>query len=188
MPPRWPGCAPSPSGAGGARWTTGWGFRLAQPEHLYHRGELHNLVVSRGTLTDEERYKINEHIVETIRMLEALPFPRHLRAVPEIAGGHHERMDGRGYPRGLRGADMSPLARMMAIADVFEALTADDRPYKLGKSLSEALHIMRRMVAEQHLDAELFALFLRSGACLSYARQFMRPELVDVADPGVYLS
>ncbi|MDR7335949.1 HD domain-containing phosphohydrolase [Roseateles asaccharophilus] len=165
-----------------------WGFKLRQPEHQYHRGELHNLSVSRGTLSDEERYKINDHIVQTIKMLEALPFPSHLKTVPEIAGGHHERMDGKGYPRGLTGATMSPQARMMAIADVFEALTADDRPYKPGKRLSEALAIMRRMVAEQHLDAELFALFLRSGVCLAYARQFMTRDMVDVADVGAYLS
>ncbi|HEY0954522.1 MAG TPA: HD domain-containing phosphohydrolase, partial [Roseateles sp.] len=165
-----------------------WGFKLRQPEHLYHRGELYNLSISRGTLNDEERYKINEHIVQTIKMLEALPFPSHLKNVPEIAGGHHERMDGKGYPRGLAGAGMSPQARMMAIADVFEALTADDRPYKPGKRLSEALTIMRRMVAEGHLDAELFALFLSSGVCLVYARQFMLPDMVDVADVGAYLS
>ncbi len=164
-----------------------WGFRLAQPEHLYNRGELHNLVVSRGTLTDEERYKINEHIVQTLKMLSELPFPHHLRQVPEIAGGHHERMDGKGYPRGLTGAQMSPQARMMAIADVFEALTADDRPYKPGKSLSEALLILSRMAGEQHLDAELFELFLRSGACMAYARRFLRPEKIDVDDVSAYL-
>ena len=150
-----------------------WGFRMAQPEHLYNRGELHNLVVSRGTLTDEERYKINEHIVQTLKMLAELPFPKHLREVPEIAGGHHERMDGKGYPRGLTGEHMSPQARMMAIADVFEALTADDRPYKPGKPLSEALRILSRMARDGHLDAELFELFLRSGACMDYARRFM---------------
>ncbi|MEO6278243.1 HD domain-containing phosphohydrolase [Roseateles sp.] len=165
-----------------------WGFRMSQPEHLYHRGELHNLAVSRGTLTDEERSKINDHIVQTLKMLHELPFPRHLRAVPEIAGGHHERMDGKGYPRGLTREQMSPQARMMAIADVFEALTADDRPYKPGKPLSEALAILARMVREQHLDAELFELFLRSGACMAYARRFMPAELVDVADVTVYLS
>ena len=161
---------------------------MAQPEHLYHRGELHNLAVSRGTLTDEERYKINDHIVQTLKMLAELPFPRHLRAVPEIAGSHHERMDGKGYPRRLTGAQMSPQARMMAIADVFEALTADDRPYKPGKPLSEALAILSRMAREQHLDAELFELFLRSGACMAYARRFMPAELIDVKDVGAYLS
>jgi HD-GYP domain-containing protein (c-di-GMP phosphodiesterase class II) len=165
-----------------------WGFQMAQPAHLYHRGELHNLTVSRGTLTDEERYKINEHIVQTIMMLDELPFPKHLREVPEIAGGHHERMDGRGYPRGLTGEQMSPQARMMAIADVFEALTADDRPYKAGKPLSEALGILSRMAREQHLDAELFELFLRSGTCRRYAERFMPAELIDVTDCEAYLA
>jgi HD-GYP domain-containing protein (c-di-GMP phosphodiesterase class II) len=165
-----------------------WGVRMAQPEHLYHRGELHNLTVSRGTLTDEERYKINEHIVQTLKMLAELPFPKHLSKVPEIAGGHHERVDGKGYPRGLTREQMSPQARMMAIADVFEALTADDRPYKPGKPLSEALGILGRMAREGHLDAELFDLFLRSGACMAYARRFMPAELIDVEDVGAYLS
>lgn len=164
-----------------------WGFRVTQPEHLYNRGELHNLTVSRGTLTEEERYKINEHIVQTLKMLAELPFPRHLREVPEIAGGHHERMDGQGYPRGLTGEQMSPQARMMAIADVFEALTADDRPYKPGKPLSEALAILQRMAREGHLDAELYELFLRSGTCLAYARRFMPAELIDVEDVTTYL-
>lgn len=165
-----------------------WGIRLPQPEHLYHRGELHNLLVSRGTLSDEERYKINEHIVQTLKMLSELPFPRHLRQVPEIAAGHHERMDGRGYPRGLTGEQMSVQARMMAIADVFEALTADDRPYKPGKPLSEALTILQRMAAEGHLDPDLHALFLRSGACLAYARRFMPAAQIDVQDVTAYLS
>jgi len=165
-----------------------WGFRLKQPEHLYNRGELHNLAVSRGTLTDEERYKINEHIVQTIRMLQELPFPKPLRDVPEIAGGHHERMDGKGYPRGLSGAQMSAQARMMAIADVFEALTADDRPYKPGKRLSEALGIMQRMAREGHLDTELFELFLRSGVCRDYAERFMPPGQIDVTALDAYLA
>ncbi len=164
-----------------------WGFKLSQPEHLYHRGELHNLAISRGTLTEEERYKINDHIVQTLKMLQELPFPKHLREVPEIAGGHHERMDGKGYPRGLTGEQMSPQARMMAIADVFEALTADDRPYKPGKRLSEALTIMRRMVGEGHLDPALFELFLSSGVCRAYAERFMQPPMIDVVDLTAYL-
>jgi HD-GYP domain-containing protein (c-di-GMP phosphodiesterase class II) len=163
-----------------------WGFKLRQPEHLYHRGELHNLAVSRGTLTDEERYKINDHIVQTLKMLHELPFPKHLRDVPEMAGGHHERMDGKGYPRGLTGEQMSPQARMMAIADVFEALTADDRPYKPGKRLSEALAIMKRMAGEGHLDPVLFDLFLTSGVCLAYARRFMPPGQIDVEEADVH--
>ena len=163
-----------------------WGFRMRQPELLYHRGELHNLAVARGTLTDEERYKINDHIVQTIKMLHELPFPKHLRDVPEIAGGHHERMDGKGYPRGLLGAQMSPQARMMAIADVFEALTADDRPYKPGKPLSESLTLMQRMARDGHLDRELYDLFLTSGVCQAYAERFMQPALRDVPDVAAY--
>ncbi len=156
-----------------------WGFRMDVPELLYNRGELHNLSISRGTLTTEERYKINEHMVQTIIMLNELPFPRHLRAVPEIAGGHHEKMDGTGYPKRLGREQMSPLARMMAIADIFEALTAADRPYKPGKTLSDALSIMARMCQDQHIDHELFELFLRSGVHLEYAQRFMQAEQID---------
>jgi hypothetical protein len=165
-----------------------WGFRMRVPELLYNRGEIYNLSVRRGTLTDEERYKINEHIIQTLMMLAQLPFPKHLRQVPEIAGGHHEKMDGSGYPRGLRRDEMSPLARMMAIADIFEALTAIDRPYKTGKTLSAALAIMSRMQREQHIDGELFALFLRAGVHLEYARRFMQPEQIDRVDIDALLA
>jgi hypothetical protein len=113
--------------------------------------------------SEEERYKINEHIVQTLIMLSQLPFPKHLRKVPEIAAGHHEKMDGTGYPRKLTRDEMSPLARMMAIADIFEALTAVDRPYKKGKTLSEAIKIMSFMKKDKHIDPDLFDLFLRSG-------------------------
>ena len=119
-----------------------WGFRVDVPRHLYNRGELYNLSISRGTLTPEERFKINEHMIQTIIMLDKLPFPRHLSQVPEIAGGHHEKMDGTGYPKRLTREVMSLPARMMAIADIFEALTAADRPYKSGKKLSETIRIM----------------------------------------------
>ncbi len=156
-----------------------WGFRMPVPTLLYNRGELYNLAVARGTLSEEERYKINQHIVQTLVMLSDLPFPKHLREVPEIAGGHHEKMDGSGYPRRLRGEEMSRQARMLAIADIFEALTAVDRPYKKGKTLSEALTIMSRMQQEQHIDPDLFALFLRSGVYLEYARRFMQPQQID---------
>ena len=164
------------------------GIRMTVPELRYNQGELYNLAVARGTLSAEERYKINEHIVQTLAMLDRLPFPKHLRQVPEIAGGHHEKMDGTGYPRRLRRDEMSPLARMMAIADIFEALTAVDRPYKKGKMLSEAIAIMARMRDDQHIDAELFDLFLRAGVYLDYARQFMRPEQIDAVDVGAYLA
>lgn len=164
-----------------------WGFRMDVPELLYNRGELHNLSISRGTLTAEERYKINEHMVQTIIMLNELPFPRHLRAVPEIAGGHHEKMDGTGYPKRLDRDQLSPLARMMAIADIFEALTAADRPYKPGKKLSEALSIMARMRQDQHIDPELFELFLRSGVYREYAQRFMLADQIDDVSIEAYL-
>jgi HD-GYP domain-containing protein (c-di-GMP phosphodiesterase class II) len=150
-----------------------WGFRMQVPELLYDRGEVKNLSIQRGTLTDEERYKINEHIVLTIKMLEAMPFPRHLMSVPEIAGGHHERTDSRGYPRAIPASSMSIPARMMAIADVFEALTATDRPYKPGKSVDESLDIMHKMACGGHLDVELFELFAQSDIPARYAAQFL---------------
>jgi HD-GYP domain-containing protein (c-di-GMP phosphodiesterase class II) len=159
-----------------------WGFRLKVPEHQYNRGELYNLAIARGTLTEEDRYVINHHIVQTIVMLSQLPFPKHLRNVPEIAGGHHEKMDGTGYPKGLRAGDMSPVARMMAIADIFEALTAADRPYKKAKKLSEALRIMGFMKRDRHVDPELFDLFLTSGVYRRYAERFLRPEQLDEVD------
>ena len=121
-------------------------------------------------------------------MLNQLPFPKHLRQVPEIAAGHHEKMDGSGYPRKLHKAEMSPLARMMAIADIFEALTAVDRPYKQGKTLSESIRIMSFMKKDQHIDPELFELFLKSGVYLEYARQFMKAEQIDHVDIAAYLD
>jgi HD-GYP domain-containing protein (c-di-GMP phosphodiesterase class II)/HAMP domain-containing protein len=165
-----------------------WGFKVKVPEYMYNRGELYNLCVARGTLSEEERFKINEHIIQTVIMLEKLPFPRHLRKVPEIAGGHHEKMDGNGYPKRLTREEMSWPARMMAIADIFEALTAVDRPYKKGKTLSEAIKIMGFMKKDQHIDPELFALFLRSGVYREYAERYMPKELVDEVDVQPYLA
>ena len=163
-----------------------WGFKVEVPEKLYDRGEIHNLSIGRGTLTTEDRYKINEHMVETIRMLSRLPLPRHLSQVVEIAGGHHEKMDGTGYPRRLRREQMSLPARMMAIADIFEALTAADRPYKKAKPLSESLAIMARMRDEAHIDPDIFDLFLSAGVYKAYAERFLRPEQIDAVDPGRY--
>ena len=165
-----------------------WGFRLDVPEHKFNRGELYNLAIARGTLTNEERYAINDHIVQTITMLSELPFPRHLRRVPEIAGGHHEKMDGTGYPKRLSRGEMSMPARMMAIADIFEALTAADRPYKSGKKLSEAIKIMSFMKKDQHIDPDLFELFLRTGVYREYAAKFMAPGQIDEVDVSAYLK
>jgi HD-GYP domain-containing protein (c-di-GMP phosphodiesterase class II) len=165
-----------------------WGFKRNTPKALYDRGELHNLQVGRGTLSEEERFKIEDHIVQTQIMLSRLPFPKELRQVPEIAGNHHEKMDGTGYPRQLRREQMSPLARMLAIADVFEALTAADRPYRRAKSLSEAVHIMSIARAQQHIDPELFDLFLTSGVYRRYAELYMQPEQIDEVDISQYLG
>ena len=159
-----------------------WGFNMVLPEDSFNQGEIYNLSISRGTLTNEERFKINEHIVQTIIMLDALPLPDYLKAVPAIAGNHHERLDGKGYPRGLSKSDLSIAERIMAVADVFEALTAEDRPYKNGKTLSQSLNIMRSMVDEQHLDEDVFQLFLTSGVCMAYAHQFLNPDQIDIHD------
>lgn len=165
-----------------------WGFKLDVPQHKFNRGELHNLSITRGTLTTEERYIINHHIVQTILMLDRLPFPKHLQSVTEIAGGHHEKMDGTGYPKRLTREQMSLPARMMAIADIFEALTAVDRPYKKGKTLSEALNIMVGMCKGAHIDPQLFALFIRSGIHRRYAERFMQPEQIDEVDEQAILE
>jgi hypothetical protein len=162
------------------------GFNMRAPQHKYNRGELHNLRVARGTLSDEERYIINHHIVQTIIMLSELPFPKHLRDVPDIAGGHHERMDGNGYPRGLKREQMSATARMMAIADIFEALTACDRPYKKAKTVSESLRILQKMKQEQHVDPELYELFIDAGVWRAYAERFLQREQMDVVDASAY--
>ena len=165
-----------------------WGFKLDVPQYKFNRGELHNLSIARGTLTAEERYIINHHIVQTILMLDRLPFPKHLQNVTEIAGGHHEKMDGSGYPKRLTREQMSLPARMMAIADIFEALTAVDRPYKKGKTLSEALNIMVGMCKGAHIDPQLFALFIRAGIYRRYAERFMQAEQIDQVDEQMLLE
>lgn len=165
-----------------------YGFKMDIPEHLYNHGELYNLAIRKGTLTDEERFKINEHITQTIIMLNKLPFPDYLVQVPEFAGAHHETMIGTGYPKRLGKEDMSIPARIMAIADIFEALTAADRPYKKAKTLSEALRIMSFMRNDQHIDAELFDLFLENGVYLQYAEKFLAPGQLDEVDIQDYLQ
>lgn len=144
--------------------------------------EVENLTIRAGTLNQAERDVINYHIVATIKMLETLPWPRHLKNVPEYAGGHHERMDGKGYPRGLTREQMSLQARMMGIADIFEALTAVDRPYKNGMTLSQALAIMCKMRNNGHIDPDLFEVFVREGVYLRYGQEFLDPAQVDTVD------
>ena len=153
--------------------------------------EVENLTIRAGTLTAAEREIINHHIDVTIRMLESLPWPSHLKNVAEYAGGHHERMDGKGYPRGLTRDQMSVQARVMGIADIFEALTAKDRPYKKGKTLTESLTILGKFKLGGHIDPDLFDVFIREKVYLDYARQFLAPEQIDEVDlsriPGVDL-
>jgi HD-GYP domain-containing protein (c-di-GMP phosphodiesterase class II) len=144
--------------------------------------EVENLTIIAGTLNAKERSIINNHIVLTIRMLESLPWPRHLVNVPEYAGGHHERMDGKGYPRGLRGDQMSVQARLMAIADIFEALTSRDRPYKVGKTLTESLEILGKFSLGGHVDPDIFDIFVRSKVYFEYALRFMDAAQIDDVD------
>jgi HD-GYP domain-containing protein (c-di-GMP phosphodiesterase class II) len=144
--------------------------------------EVKNLTIERGTLTPEERMVINNHIVVTINMLESLSYPKDLRRVPEYAGGHHERMDGKGYPKGLTREQMSIPARMMGVADIFEALTSKDRPYKKAKTLSETLTILGKMRLDNHIDPDVFDLFIREKIYLKYAEKFLEPAQIDEID------
>jgi HD-GYP domain-containing protein (c-di-GMP phosphodiesterase class II) len=160
------------------RWTDSAGYEA----NFLTEDEVKNLTIRSGTLTAEERQVINHHIVATIRMLESLPWPRHLKNVPEYAGGHHERMDGKGYPKGLTREQMSIQARVMGIADIFEALTAKDRPYKRGKTLSESLEILGRFKQSGHIDSDLFDVFVRKKVYQRYAEAFLDREQIDVVD------
>ncbi|CAM3905674.1 Virulence sensor protein BvgS precursor [Vibrio aerogenes CECT 7868] len=163
-------------------------IRMAVPEYQANLGEIYNLCIRKGTLTTEDRFRINEHIIATIHMLEALPLPEELARIPEIAGGHHEKLDGTGYPKRLSAGELSTEARILAIADVFEALTASDRPYKEMKTLSQALEIMTQMVQDHHLDAELFKLFLSGRVYAEYAARFLDESQIDDVDIYQYLG
>ena len=169
-----------------------WRDSEGKTSNFLSEEEVENLTIRAGTLTAGERGIINRHIDITIKMLESLPWPRHLKNVPEYAGGHHERMDGKGYPRGLTREQMSVQARVMGIADIFEALTAKDRPYKKGKTLTESLTILGKLKLNGHIDPDLFDVFIREEVYLEYAQQFLAPEQIDNVDlskiPGVNLS
>ena len=159
-----------------------FGINMTIPKHLYNLGEIYNLSVSRGTLTAEDRFKINEHMISTIKMLESLPFPKELKNVPRYASTHHETMKGSGYPRKLPGDQLSIPERLLAIADIFEALTASDRPYKKAKPVSEAIEIMYKMVLDKHIDKDCFELFVRDKVYLRYAQAFLPPDQLDDVD------
>lgn len=159
-----------------------YGFDMVLPRHQQNMGEVYNLSIRRGTLTEEDRFKINDHIVQTYIMLKGLPWPQQMARVPEIAATHHERMDGKGYPRKLPGEQLTLVDRVMVLADIFEALTAPDRPYKLPNTLNDSLHIMAGMCRNQHLDTELFRYFLHSGLWQTFAQRFMNPSQIDNVD------
>ena len=150
--------------------------------------EVKNLNIPKGTLLPEEREIINDHIVITIEMLEQLPYPKQLKNVPEFAGGHHEKLDGTGYPKGLKGNEMSTQAKIMAIADIYEALTAADRPYKDGKKLSQAMRIMGYMKNDYHIDEELFEIFVKSGVYKKYADKYISDTQIDKVDEDAVLD
>ncbi|EKD97893.1 MAG: hypothetical protein ACD_23C00686G0002 [uncultured bacterium] len=156
-----------------------WRNTDGQQTSFLSADEIDNLCIRKGTLTAAERDTINYHIVATNKMLEKLPWPKHLQNVPEYAGGHHERMDGKGYPKGLTREQMSVQARIMGIADIFEALTASDRPYKHGMKLSQAISIMVKMKEDGHIDADLFDVFIQQGVYLRYAHEFVDPMQID---------
>lgn len=165
-----------------------WGFKVKVPEHLYNHGEIYNLSIGRGTLTEEERFKINEHVMQSLMMLEQLPLPKSMKRIPEYAGTHHETLTGSGYPRRLGAAELSVPMRIMAIADVFEALTASDRPYKKAKTLSESVDILASFKKQQHIDPDLFDLLLTSGVYQRYAEKYLLPEQIDAVDVAKYVG
>lgn len=157
------------------RWIDPYGVNAK----LFNDDEIENLTIARGTLTNDEREVIQNHMAITIKMLEKLPFPKHLANVPEYAGGHHERMDGKGYPNGLTREQMSLQARMMGVADIFEALSASDRPYKTGKPLTECLRILGFMKKDNHVDPDIFDVFVRDKVYLRYAEEFLPRNQID---------
>jgi len=159
-----------------------WANCEGEQSDFLSENEIYNINITKGTLTPEERKIINYHIVATINMLESLPYPKYLKNVPEYAGGHHERMDGKGYPKGLTREQMSIPARVMGIADIFEALTARDRPYKKPMPLSLALTILGRMKVDNHIDPDLFDIFIHEKVYLQYAQNHLHPEQIDDVD------
>lgn len=163
------------------------GINMVIPEYKYNLGEVYNLSVARGTLTAEDRFKINEHVISTIRMLGSVPFPKELAKVPRYASTHHETLKGTGYPRKLTAEQLSIPERVLVLADIFEALTAADRPYKKAKPLSVAIDILAKMVADDHIDHDVFELFLTSGIYLKYAKRYLNPEQIDDVDIAKYL-
>lgn len=162
-------------------------IQLTPPEYNFNYGELHNLMIESGTLTREERFRINEHILTTIALLEKLPYPVELSNIPRYATTYLETMNGTGYPRGLAAADLSVAERIIMLANVFEALTAAERPYKKAKTLSVAILLLHQLVEEDLMDRDIFELFLTSGVYLQYAKRFMTAEQIDEVDISKFI-
>lgn len=162
-------------------------FKMAKPALKNNLGELHNLFVTEGTINPEERYTIDKHVIETINMLEQLPFPRHLERVSEIAGAHHEQLNGTGYPNNKTANEISFESRILTVADIFESLTAKDRPYRKANTLSESIAILAEKADKNEIDKNLFKLFLASGIHLRYAKKYLSPEQIDEVDITQYL-
>jgi len=121
------------------------------------------LQIKRGSLTEQERLEINSHVVHTYNFLKEIPWSRTLRDVPEIAGAHHEKLDGSGYPHGKKKDQIPVEARMMAISDIYDALTASDRPYKKAMPAERALDILSGDVKRGQLDSDLYDIFVGAG-------------------------
>lgn len=172
----------------GTDYDPSFGIKMDIPEYLYNTGELYNLSIISGTLTAEDRFKVNEHIISTIKMLENLPFPEELKRVPRYASTHHESMKGTGYPRGLSGEELSIPERVMVLADIYEALTAADRPYKKAKTISQSIDILHKMALNEHIDIDVFKLFLTSGVHTQYANRFLPASQIDKVDIEQYLK
>jgi HD-GYP domain-containing protein (c-di-GMP phosphodiesterase class II) len=155
-------------------------IKMNIPELLYNKGEVYNLCIPMGTITEEEKFKIQEHVVHTLKILRELPWSDKLKNIVEDAANHHEHIDGSGYPRSLQGEELSIPARIMAIADIFEAITATDRPYKKTNTLSQTLMIIAQMARVKKIDSEIFKLFIEEKIYLKYANVYMKKEQVDV--------
>jgi hypothetical protein len=150
-----------------------------RPRAYLTENEVLNLSVRKGNLTEEERKIIENHAELTFKMLNELPFPKKHAMVAEYAAGHHEKLDGSGYFRHLSKDELPLQSRIMAVADIFEALTAKDRPYKKPMKLSQALEILSFLKKDGHIDPDIHDLVISSNLLLEYAKAFMNPDQID---------
>jgi len=158
-------------------------YTVNDREHPYlFEEEAKNLCIRKGSLTEEERKTIEHHATMTAKILNQLPFPRKLANVPKYASGHHEKLNGSGYPSGISEKELSLQSRIMAIADIFEALTAKDRPYKEPMKLSQAVKILGFMKEDNHIDPDIYDLFVKSRIYYDYAKKEMAARQIDIQE------